>query len=308
MVTVQVKREAYGHKCAYVSTKLEMSDEYCVVNQVSAKDSRLSFSKKIPESRKDELKAFLLEEYKLLNNYPGYDILVRTKSKDETNENAANYIAEQINRLYELVKSASTSPVLRCFYKELPESLKCLDVIECPIIAADEDTYNSLTQILPDCRNISLYSDDNISMAALYGLGAKWKNITNEVVNLKSGGTIYITPTEAMTVVDVNFGKSLAKKDLEDNILNLNMEAASEIAYQINARDISGIIIVDFINMKCDESITILREHLQKCMNSFKNSAKLVDITKLGLFEITRQRKSVSLYNYIEFVNKTILL
>lgn len=107
---------------------------------------------------------------------------------------------------------------------------------------------------------------------------------------LKSGGSLVIEETEAMTVIDVNTGKFTGKKDLEETLFSLNCEAAEEIARQLRLRDIGGIVIVDFIDMAVPENNDRLIEWLRTCFKSDKNRTTVVGMTGLGLVEITRRR------------------
>ena len=110
-----------------------------------------------------------------------------------------------------------------------------------------------------------------------------------------------------MNVIDVNSGSAKNSKDKNQYILDVNLEAAKEITYQIRVRNLSGILIVDFINMKSEKDITILTKALTSALESVKHSPKLVDITKLGLFELTRVKQAGDIYSYKTILDKTIL-
>lgn len=113
----------------------------------------------------------------------------------------------------------------------------------------------------------------------------------NRTVYLKSGATIVIDPTEALTVIDVNTGKAISGKKLnEDTFFAINMEAAKEIAAQIRLRNLSGIILVDFINLNNPENKESLKEALKQLFKQDSVQTEVVDFTKLGLMEITRKK------------------
>lgn len=99
-----------------------------------------------------------------------------------------------------------------------------------------------------------------------------------------------IQPTEAMTVIDVNTGKAIKGKKVEDHFLKINLEAAREIGYQMRLRNLSGIIIVDFIDMKLPESEEKLMIEMEKILKKDRIKAMVVDMTKLHLVEITRKK------------------
>ena len=100
-----------------------------------------------------------------------------------------------------------------------------------------------------------------------------------------------IEPTEALTVVDVNSGKNIAKKDKALNLYKINLEAAKELAFQLRLRNLSGIIVTDFIDMQEEEWKQKLMEQLRVYLRQDPVPATLVDMTKLGLIEITRKKK-----------------
>jgi ribonuclease G len=108
---------------------------------------------------------------------------------------------------------------------------------------------------------------------------------------LKCGGYIVIDKTEALTVIDVNTGKNVGKSELRDTIMETNIQAAREIAKQLRLRDIGGIIIIDFIDMKQEEDKRVLLEELKRSLKEDKTRTVVVGITKLNLVEMTRKRR-----------------
>lgn len=136
-----------------------------------------------------------------------------------------------------------------------------------------------------------ILSRENNHIGIVYKIEKNMENANKRIVNLKSGASIIIDQTEALTAIDVNTSKAISgKRATEQTFFEINCEAASEIAYQLQLRNISGIIVIDFINQH-DE---VLREKLlEKLKNDFKSDpvqTELVDITKLGLVEITRKK------------------
>ena len=143
---------------------------------------------------------------------------------------------------------------------------------------------------------IRLYEDKQLSLFALYGLKGQIENALSRRVWLKSGGYLIIDPTEALTVIDVNTGKAPGKnKEREAFYFQTTKEAAIETARQLRVRNISGMILIDFINMesKADQEtlLTLFKEQLRKD----PIQTVFVDLTKLGLIEITRKKTAASL-------------
>lgn len=142
-----------------------------------------------------------------------------------------------------------------------------------------------------DLEKLSLYQDELLPMKKLYSLEHQLKEALQERVWMKSGGYLVIQPTEALTVIDVNTGKFEGGKNREAAFLKINLEAASEIAHQIRLRNLSGIILVDFINMETEASNKELLTHLDRELRRDPVPTVLVDMTKLSLVEITRKKK-----------------
>ena len=138
------------------------------------------------------------------------------------------------------------------------------------------------------CR---LYDDPMLSLSKLYNLDSKIDETFGERVWLKSGAYLIIQPTEALTVIDVNSGKFEARKGNDDQTAwKVNTEAAVEIARQLRLRNLSGIIVVDFINMRAEESRAGLLRQLKGLVQDDRIRTNVVDMTPLGLVEITRKK------------------
>jgi ribonuclease G len=112
---------------------------------------------------------------------------------------------------------------------------------------------------------------------------------TQRVVTLPSGGYIAIDPTEALTAIDVNTGRYVGRKDLEDTILRTNLEAADEVVRQLRLRDIGGIIVIDFIDMDDQFHRMEVFRRFQKSLERDRTKTRVMEISKLGLVEMTRK-------------------
>ncbi len=145
---------------------------------------------------------------------------------------------------------------------------------------------------------IRLYQDKMLSLTGVYGLNSKMDMALERRIWLKSGGYLILEPTEALTVIDVNSGKYEAKKDAEETYYKINLEAAEEIAIQLRLRNLSGIIVVDFINMHSKENKQALMHKLKELVSYDKTTTVVVDMTPLGLVEITRKKVNKPLAEY----------
>lgn len=158
-------------------------------------------------------------------------------------------------------------------------------------------------QLLEHQIDVLWNNDTKVNLRNKYSLEKHIRSALNKHVWLKSGAYLIIEHTEAMTVIDVNTGKADMHADRKNTIFRINKEAAKEIARQLKIRNISGTIIVDFINMErkfYDELMAFMRE----CVLADFTLCSVVDVTKLGLMEITRKKQERPLY---EMLNEEII-
>ena len=148
-----------------------------------------------------------------------------------------------------------------------------------------------------DLSEIILYNDLMVSLSTLYSVSARLKEATSKVIWLKSGANIVIEETSAFTVIDVNSAKKDTKKT--NSFLEIDKEAAQEIFRQMNLRNLSGIILIDFINLEREE-YKILLDELNDLVKTQKSFTKVVDITALGIAEITRKKEGVTLSDIVK--------
>ena len=173
------------------------------------------------------------------------------------------------------------------------------------IIVGDKDLYTRIHLYfqaeLPEYTDLlELYDNPEFPLDKLYSTQTILDRALNERAWLKTGGYLIIQPTEALTVIDVNSGKAAAKArakaDIEAGTLKVNLEAAREAARQIRLRNLSGIILVDFINLSEETSTTKLLSEFRHCLSRDPIQTTLVDMTALGLVEVTRKKVRKPLY------------
>ena len=168
------------------------------------------------------------------------------------------------------------------------------------IVTDDEMIYHEvegfLSTYMPEKKEqLTLYQDEAITLHKLYGIETKIQELLQTKVWLNSGAYLVIEQTEAMYVIDVNSGKNIAKKPTDSYILSINLEAAKEIMRQIRLRNLSGIILIDFINMEETSMKEQLMQELKKLARLDRIPTTIVDMTALGLVEITRKKTKRSL-------------
>lgn len=306
---VQVKRDAQKTKQASLSAHISLSNPYFALTVGSP---FTGYSGKFTLEQKAQLKR-TLEELKIIENgmlshnhlsdltdIP-VGLIVRTRSYElkEDSECLSEAFLSLVRQFKDIISHSSYSVPFVCL-KEPSESF--MDQI-----LTNQDS-NSYEEVLTDHKEwysgilkyvsennipkaVRLYEDNKYPLKLLYNLESKLQEAISERVWLKSGGYLIIQPTEALTAVDVNSGKYDKKNaDEEDMAYQTNIEAAIEIAHQLILRNLSGIIIVDFINMRLSEHNIELMNTLKKMVSQDKVPTKIVDMTPLGLVEITRKK------------------
>lgn len=298
---VQVSKEAIKSKFPSVTTNITLHGKYVLL---TAGNHQISVSSKLPREKKDELLAFVKEKESLtgeeLQKERPYGWLVRTNAGTVSVEMLAADMDRLRNQYEQLVQQACHRTCFSCLYKTPEPYLSRLanlyDSEEVKILTDDSELYQQIETYLKDEQpedldKLAFYQDDLLPMHKLYSLEHQLEQALSERVWLNSGGYLIIQPTEALTVVDVNTGKFEGGKKKEAAFLKINLEAAKEIARQIRLRNLSGIILVDFINMKSPESNQELMRTLDSCLRQDPVKTVLVDMTKLSLVEITRLKR-----------------
>lgn len=288
---VQISKEAVKTKVPTVTSKLNFTGKYAVLTYG---DSRIGVSSKIGKQEKERLqelaKPYLAEDH---------GFILRTNAKEATSE----VITAEIERLvleYEtLVRTAHTRVCFSCLKQAPKQYLADLRNIYqdglSEFIVEDKDIYEEVKVYLQqeqpeDVEKLRLYDDAQLPLHKLYSIETHLSNALREHVWLKSGAYLVIQPTEALVVIDVNTGKNVSKKKDDEAYYKINVEAAKEIARQIRLRNLSGIILIDFINMEQSEKMDLLLEAFRKELKKDPIATTLVDVTKLQLVEVTRKK------------------
>lgn len=168
------------------------------------------------------------------------------------------------------------------------------------LVIDSEEDYNAvlkfMEQFMPDLANhVELYKSDTIPLFDVYGIETEINRALGRKVWLKSGGYLIVDHSEALTAIDVNTGRFVGRDNFEDTILQTNMEAVQEIAYQLRLRNIGGIIIIDFIDMERFANRQKVFYALKDVLRKDKVKTTISKISELGLVEMTRKRVRESL-------------
>ena len=289
---VQVTKDPFMKKGAMVTTYISLPGRHIVL--MPGSDSR-GISRKIEdEDERNRLKS-IVGNLKLPE---GFGIIVRTAGINCTKTQVTkdlNYLL----RLWRNIKNKVTkvkAPVL--LYKEQNLAVRSIrdhfthDVTE--ILIDDDAVYHEVKDfvkiISPKHQKIvKLYKGDR-PIFTKYQLEEQISSIYASHVKLKSGGTLVIAQTEALVSIDVNSGKATQKKSIEQTALQTNIEAAEEIARQLRLRDLGGLIVIDFIDMKDPKHKAEVERALKKYVKPDKAKTNIGKISKFGLMEMSRQR------------------
>lgn len=293
-ILVQVSREASKTKAPTVSAELQLTGNLVILLYGK---KRVNISRKLPsDERIRKLKA------ELENRLPeGFGVIVRTNAYESTDTAILEEFDALLEQLTTLIAQAGYHTVFSCLYQENTPLKRMLNdynnealtriITDIPVV------FEELSTLLPsgEQEKLELFQPQFQPLYAIYRFDRDWKEAVEQRVWLKSGGYLVIEQTEALTVIDVNTGKAVSKKSRQDNILKVNLEAAGEVARQLRLRNLSGIIIVDFIDMEQKEQREKLITHLCQEIKKDRIPTNFVDITRLNLVELTRKRVQKSL-------------
>ena len=290
-LVVQVKKPAVKTKQAVVTLSIELVGNYSVV---TAKDTTKRMSKKITD---EEVRCQLQEVLHEFTDMP-YGIVLRTNAAKTSIDIIRDECKQLLSEIEDMMEHSQYKSCFSRIRKADPFYMSyirsCRPEEYDRIITDDKTIYEDLHERGIACAE--LY-EDSYSLENLLGLKSKIEKALAKRVWLKSGGNLLIEPTEALTVIDVNTGKAIeGKRNKETTFFNINCEAAKEVARQMRLRNMSGIILVDFIDMQKKEHKNELMKLLQEELRKDKTRTALVDITKLGLVEITRMKKNPPLW------------
>ena len=289
---VQITREPVKTKLAVCSRDISLAGRYMVLTGDS---KAINVSAKLPYPVRMELKEALKDLPKKLE----VGFIVRTNAA----ECDLQVLLEEAERLAEkyhsLLATAAHRPVYTRLQMGMPAYLTLLQgvpmgsveeiVTDLPEVHREIENY--MQSLIPEDRiPLRLYQDASYSMTKLYRLEHALENALGRYVWLPSGGYLVIDPTEALTVIDVNTGKTDSHKKPEETFFRTDKEAALEISRQMRLRNLSGIILVDFIDLKSEEKKQELFDYLRECLRQDPVRSILVDITALHLAEITRKK------------------
>lgn len=299
LIIVQVEREPVKTKAAVLTTRISITGTNAVI--VGDGLSKAMVSDKIKNKEKRAHLRGIAEAY--LDDT--FSIIMRTSCMKNTDEEINAELLKLIDTFKAVYNKALHLKAFTCLYSQPAQYIQLINEQringDCEIVTDIPEVYN---EILENCSSVAavtrLYTDPLVSLSNLYSLDSRIKEALMERVWLKSGAYLVIQPTEALIVIDVNTGKySGGKNNREETFLKINKEAALEIAHQLRLRNYSGIILIDFIDMETAEYNRQLITTLKEAIADDPVKTSYVDMTSLGLVELTRKKVKRPLYEQV---------
>ncbi len=306
-VLIRITKEAMKGKQASGSAELSVAGRYLAV---SSKGHGIGVSRKLDPETRERLKGLLSSQ----GTFP-YSVVIRTNAADASPEAVIEEAEELQTVLNRIIRQGIHRSLYSCLYSPPDPVLVFVRDMWKPgteIVTDEPFCFDQIREILsvnPGLQTgdvpLRLYSDKLLPLYNLYNLKSVLDEATHERVWLKSGGCIVIQPAEACTVIDVNTGKNIRRQETEKAFLDTNLEAAREIARQMRIRSLSGIILVDFINLKDVHDREILMETMKNLLRNDPDGAQVIDMTALQIMEITRKKTRPPLKEIISALYKS---
>jgi ribonuclease E len=295
-VMVQVTKDPMGGKGARLTAQISLPGRFLVF----APNQALSgISRRVPDTERRRLKAILK---KIKPDEHG--IIVRTAAEGASEEALTADLERLVREWDDIVKRSRKAKAPAVLYEEPELTVRVVRDLftdgEFKVLATDSPRVHGkvmeyVADIAPDIADKVLLHTGKLPVFEEYRVVEQIHKALDRKVWLPSGGYLIIERTEAMTIVDVNTGKSVGKTNLEETVVNTNLEAARETARQLRLRDIGGIIVIDFIDMLLEQNKKQVEDTMKEALAIDKTRSQVFEIGPLGLMQVTRKRVSSGL-------------
>lgn len=291
---VQVSRDAMKGKLPALTSNLNFTGRYLVL---TTGDKKFGLSSKLAQEDRHRLSGWLKEEVERPDKEFG--IIVRTNAADASKEEILKELEWLKGRYHKAVVQGRNRTCFSLVLETEPFYVAAvrdaygrdLDEIITDVSEIGEMIRGYLEEISPELKEkLRFYQDKLLPLYKLYRVETALDAIQKEKVWLNSGGFLVIQQTEAFVSIDVNSGKYTGKKKMEETFRKINLEAAAEISRQLRLRNLSGIILIDFINMENPDHRDELFHVLQKLLRKDPIKSRAIDITPLHILEMTRKK------------------
>ena len=291
---VQVSRDAMKGKLPALTSNLNFTGRYLVL---TTGDKKFGLSSKLALEDRHRLSGWLKEEAERPDKEFG--IIVRTNAADASKEEILKELEWLKGRYHKAVVQGRNRTCFSLVLETEPFYVAAvrdaygrdLDEIITDVPEIREMILGYLEEISPELKEkLRFYQDKLLPLYKLYRVETALDTIQKEKVWLNSGGFLVIQQTEAFVSIDVNSGKYTGKKKMEETFRKINLEAAAEIGRQLRLRNLSGIILIDFINMENPDHRDELFHVLQKLLRKDPIKSRAIDITPVHILEMTRKK------------------
>ena len=291
-VLVQVTKDPIGAKGARLTAQVSLAGRYLVLQP---EDNTFGISRRLPEAERSRLRDILKEV-----RPKGLGLIVRTAAEGASADDLRADLARLQARWEAVERKAKKSSAPAVIYSEPELVVRVIRDIFSPdfleLVVDGDDLYQRveeyLTEVAPDLLPKLRKHQGKLPVFEHYRVVEQIHKALERKVWLPSGGSIVIDRTEAMTVIDVNTGKFVGKANLEETVVANNLEAADEIVRQLRLRDIGGIIIIDFIDMLFERNQQAVVDRLRAALVRDKTKSQVMEVSSLGLVQMTRKRVS----------------
>jgi len=298
IMLLQVVKEERGNKGAALTTYLSLAGRYCVLMPNNSRGGGVSRKITNPADRK-RLKTVVGG----LDIAEGMAVIVRTAGAKRTKtEIARDYT--YLSKLWDEIRNRTLESQAPCLIHEegdlIKRSIRDMYTSEVDeVLVEGEEAYktarNQMKMLIPShVKNVKKFSESQ-PIFQHFNVERQMDTIQSPQVTLKSGGYLVINQTEALVAVDVNSGKSTRERNIEETALKTNLEAAEELARQLRLRDMSGLIVVDFIDMEDSRNQHAVERRMKDAMRNDRARVQIGSISHFGLLEMSRQRLRLSI-------------
>jgi ribonuclease E len=291
-VLVQVTKDPIGAKGARLTAQVSLAGRYLVLQP---EDNTFGISRRLPEEERSRLRDILREV-----RPKGLGLIVRTAAEGASADDLRADLARLQARWEGVERKAKKASAPAVIYSEPELVVRVIRDIFSPdfaeLVVDDDDLYQRvieyLQEVAPDLLPKLRRHDGRLPLFEEYRVIEQIHKALERKVWLPSGGSIVIDRTEAMTVIDVNTGKFVGRANLEETVVANNLEAADEVVRQLRLRDIGGIIIIDFIDMLFERNQQAVVDRLRDALTRDKTKSQVMEVSSLGLVQMTRKRVS----------------
>lgn len=294
---VQVEKEERGNKGAALTTQVSLAGRYLVLMPCTAGSGGIS--RKVESRDRDELRAIMNE----VTVPEQMSAIARTMALGRTQEELQWDLDYLLDLWNAITRAADERDAPFLIYQESNIVSRTIrdhmrsDISELIIDSADvyAEAVEFMQQLMPQNLNKLKHYEDSIPLFTRYQIEHQIETAHQRTVNLRSGGSIVIDLTEALTSIDINSARATQSSDIEETAFRTNMEAAAEIARQLRLRDLGGLLVIDFIDMNSNRNQREVENCLRDATKADRARIQIGKISRFGLLEMSRQRLGASL-------------